>query len=62
MNEEKKIVRQKVNAERRSLVEQIENWLEVPMLVLGFLKLATFLQSFDKSVAGRSRNAERHCW
>ncbi|MDQ3749666.1 MAG: ion transporter, partial [Acidobacteriota bacterium] len=36
MNEEKKIVRQKVNAERRSLVEQIENWLEVPMLVLGF--------------------------
>ncbi len=39
MNEEKKIVRQKVNHERRSLVEQIENWLEIPMLVLGFVWL-----------------------
>jgi len=39
MNEEKKIVRQKVNAERWSLVEQIEGWLEIPMLVLGFVWL-----------------------
>ncbi len=39
MNEEKKIIRQKVNAERRSLVEQIESWLEMPMLVLGFVWL-----------------------
>jgi len=43
MNEEKKILRQKVNAERRSLVEQIENWLEAPMLVLGFVWLVLLI-------------------
>jgi len=39
MKEEKEIVRQKVNAERRSLVERLEDWLETPMLVLGFVWL-----------------------
>ncbi|MCY7348312.1 MAG: ion transporter [Pyrinomonadaceae bacterium] len=39
MNEEKEIVRQKVNDERRSLVVHLEDWLETPMLVLGFVWL-----------------------
>ncbi len=39
MKEEKEIVRQKVNAERQSLVERLEDWLETPMLVLGFVWL-----------------------
>jgi len=39
MNEEKEIVRQKVNNERRSLVVHLEDWLETPMLVLGFVWL-----------------------
>ncbi len=43
MNEEKKIIRQKVNAKRRSLVEQIESWLEMPMLVLGFVWLVLLI-------------------
>ncbi len=39
MNAEKEIVRQKVNAERRSLVVRLEDWLETPMLILGFVWL-----------------------
>jgi len=39
MNEEKEIVRQKVNNERQSLVVHLEDWLETPMLVLGFVWL-----------------------
>ena len=40
MKEEKEIVRQKVIEERESLVEQLENWLETPLLILGFVWLA----------------------
>jgi len=39
VNEEKEIVRQKVNDERWSLVVLLEDWLETPMLVLGFVWL-----------------------
>lgn len=38
--EEKEIVRERIKEERRSLVEQLEDWLETPMLVLGFERLA----------------------
>ena len=39
MNEEKEIVRRKVDDERRSLIVQLEDWLETPMLILGFVWL-----------------------
>ncbi|MBA2736356.1 MAG: potassium channel family protein [Pyrinomonadaceae bacterium] len=39
MNQENETVRQKVRAERRSLVAQLEDWLETPMLILGFVWL-----------------------
>ncbi len=37
--EEKEIVREKVIEERQSLVEQLEGWLEKPLLILGFVWL-----------------------
>ncbi len=40
MKEEKEIVREKVIEERQSLVEQLEGWLETPLLILGFAWLA----------------------
>jgi len=33
MKEEKEIVRQKVEEERESLLERLENWLETPLLI-----------------------------
>ncbi len=41
--EEKEIVRQKVKAERESLLERLENWLETPLLILGFVWLALLI-------------------
>ncbi len=38
--EEKEIVRRRIKEERRSLVARLEDWLETPMLVLGFVWLA----------------------
>lgn len=38
--EEKEIVRERIKEERRSLVARLEDWLETPMLVLGFVWLA----------------------
>jgi voltage-gated potassium channel len=40
MKEEKEIVRQKVREERQSLLETLEDWLETPLLILGFVWLA----------------------
>ncbi|MEO6589398.1 MAG: ion transporter [Pyrinomonadaceae bacterium] len=40
MKKEKEIVREKVIEERQSLVEQLEGWLETPLLILGFVWLA----------------------
>jgi voltage-gated potassium channel len=38
-NEENEIVSRKVNAERQTLVSRLEDWLETPMLILGFVWL-----------------------
>ncbi len=46
MNEEKEVVRQKVNDERRNLIVQLEDWLETPMLVLGFVWLGLLIYEF----------------
>lgn len=37
---EKEIVRRRIKEERRSLLARLEDWLETPMLVLGFVWLA----------------------
>ncbi|HLM60399.1 MAG TPA: ion transporter [Pyrinomonadaceae bacterium] len=36
---EKEIVRRRIKQERRSLVAQLEDWLETPLLILGFVWL-----------------------
>ncbi len=38
--EENEFVRERIKEERRSLVARLENWLETPLLVLGFVWLA----------------------
>jgi len=43
MNEEKPINREQLNNERKSLVVQIEEWLETPMLILGFVWLGLLI-------------------
>jgi len=43
---EKEIVRQRIKEERRSLVDQLEDWLETPMLILGFVWLALLVYEF----------------
>ncbi len=40
MENEKEIARERIAAERKTLVAQLEDWLEMPMLVLGFVWLA----------------------
>lgn len=40
MENEKEFVRNRLAAERKSLVERLEDWLETPMLILGFVWLA----------------------
>ncbi len=46
MNTEPSVDRKQINVERRSLVEQLENWLETPMLVLGFVWLGLLVYEF----------------
>lgn len=46
MNEEKDSLRQNVRAERQSLVARLEDWLETPMLILGFVWLALLVYEF----------------
>ncbi len=43
MNEEIPINREQLNEERRSLLVQIEDWLETPMLILGFVWLGLLI-------------------
>ena len=38
--QEREVVSQKVSEEREGLVQQLEDWLEMPLLVLGFVWLA----------------------
>jgi voltage-gated potassium channel len=44
--EEKEIVRQRIIEERQSLLERLEDWLEMPMLVLGFVWLGLLVYEF----------------
>jgi voltage-gated potassium channel len=46
MKEEKEIVRQKVKEERQSLLATLEDWLEMPLLILGFVWLALLIYEF----------------
>lgn len=41
MAQEKEIVRQKFAAEREGLLKQLEDWLETPLLILGFCLAGT---------------------
>ena len=43
MNEEKTLVREQIKEERRSLLVRLEDWLETPLLVLGFVWLALLI-------------------
>lgn len=40
MNEENAVIREQIDSERKSLLSQFENWLDTPMLILGFAWLA----------------------
>ena len=42
-DKDKKIIREEIKVERESLLEQIEEWLETPMIVLSFIWLALFI-------------------
>lgn len=42
-DEDKQIVRGRINEERQGLVEQLEQWLETPLLILGFVWLALLI-------------------
>ena len=46
MNNEKTIDRQKFNEERRSLLTQLEDWLDTPMIILGFVWLGLLIYEF----------------
>jgi voltage-gated potassium channel len=46
MKTEKEVKQNQLNNERRSLVAQLENWLETPMLILGFVWLALLIYEF----------------
>ena len=46
MNTKPAVDRKQINAERQSLVEQIENWLETPMLILGFVWLGLLVYEY----------------
>lgn len=39
MENEKEVAREKITAERKTLVARLEDWLETPMLILGFVWL-----------------------
>ena len=41
--EEKEIVREQIKAERESLLARLEDWLETPLLILGFVWLALLI-------------------
>ena len=41
-----KNVRSRVNSERRQILETLEDWLETPLLILGFVWLALLIFEF----------------
>ena len=41
--EEKKVVREELKVERESILSQLEDWLETPLLVLGVVWLDLFI-------------------
>lgn len=43
---EREEIKRRVKAERESLLEQLENWLETPLLILGFVWLALLIYEF----------------
>ncbi|HXG83610.1 MAG TPA: ion transporter [Pyrinomonadaceae bacterium] len=43
---EKEIAHERLDAERRGLLEQLEDWLETPLLILGFVWLALLVYEF----------------
>lgn len=43
VKEEKKIVREELEIERESILAQLEDWLETPMLILGVIWLTLFI-------------------
>ncbi len=46
IEEEKEIVREQIKAERESLLARLEDWLETPLLILGFVWLALLVYEF----------------
>ena len=46
MEIENDVVKQQIKEERQSLVGQLEDWLETPMLILGFVWLALLIYEF----------------
>ena len=40
---EKKLVKEKIRSERQEILQQLEDWLETPMLILSFIWLALFI-------------------
>ena len=46
MDEGNKIDRQQFNEERRSLLTQLEDWLDMPMMMLGFVWLGLLIYEF----------------
>jgi len=45
-NEKEEVGRGRLDDERKSLITQIEDWLETPMLILGFVWLALLIYEF----------------
>jgi voltage-gated potassium channel len=43
MHEDKEIIREQIRAERKSLLARLEDWLETPLLILGFAWLALLI-------------------
>jgi voltage-gated potassium channel len=51
MSNEPEIDRNKINEERRSMVAQLEDWLEKPMLILGFVWLILLVLELTGSLS-----------
>ena len=43
MEEERKVIKEKIKNERLEILQQLEDWLETPMFVLSFIWLALFI-------------------
>jgi voltage-gated potassium channel len=49
--QERDIVRERIKEERRGLVAQLEDWLDIPMLILGFVWLGLLIYEFIWSLS-----------